>query len=182
MRAALMRLLRAAWLFAAVSSSAWAAPPQVDAVEPPHWWTGFAEPRLQLLAYGPGIAEARVSVQGRGLTLERVQRTDSADHLFLHLRVAPGATAGPRTLVFERGGERTAVAYVLKARERGSAERRGFDGRDVLLNLMPDRFANGNPANDTVPELGDPADRQAPGGRHGGDLHDAARTDLETTA
>lgn len=168
------RLARWAWaaLMSVVlgSPAAFAAPPTVDAVEPPHWWTGFATPQLQVLAYGPGIAQARVTVQGQGLVLERVQRTDSPDHLFLHLRVAPGATAGPRTLVFERGGERTAVAYLLKARTPDSAQRRGFDGRDVLLNLMPDRFANGNPANDTLPGLGDPADRSQTGGRHGGDL------------
>jgi hypothetical protein len=63
------------------------------------------------------------------------------------------------------------VDYVLKAREPGSAQRRGFDGRDVLLNLMPDRFANGDPSNDNVPGMGDPADRHAPGSRYGGDLH-----------
>lgn len=170
MRAVLLRLLCAVWLTVAASAGARAAPPQVDAVEPPHWWTGFAEPRLQVLAYGSGIADARVTVQGRGLVLERAQRTDSPDHVFLHLRVVPGAAAGPRTLVFDRAGERTSVAYLLKARDPGSAQRRGFDGRDVLLNLMPDRFANGNAANDTLPGLGDPADRSSAGGRHGGDL------------
>ena len=147
-----------------------AAAPPVDALEPPHWWVGMAEPRLQLLAYGPDIARARVTVRGAGLVLERVQRTDSPHHLFLHLRVADGAWAGERLIVFERDGQRHTVAYVLKNREPGSAQRRGFDGRDVLLNLMPDRFANGNPANDIVPGLGDPVDRSAPGGRHGGDL------------
>jgi len=35
---------------------------------------------------------------------------------------------------------------------------------------MPDRFANGNPENDTQPELQEPANREKPGGRHGGDL------------
>lgn len=166
-----LRRAMPAWLLAiAAHPLAMAAPPSVDAVEPPHWWTGFMDPRLQLLVYGSGIAEAHVSVQGQGLTLERVQRTDSRDHLFLHLRVATGAAAGPRTLVFERAGERTVQTFVLKTRKPGSAQRRGFDGRDVLLNLMPDRFANGNPANDTLPGLGDPADRSSPGGRHGGDL------------
>lgn len=147
-----------------------AAMPPVDALEPPHWWVGMAEPRVQLLAYGPEIAGARVTVRGAGLVLERVQRTDSPHHLFLHLRVAADARAGERLIVFERDGQRHTVPYILKNREPGSAQRRGFDGRDVLLNLMPDRFANGNPANDTVPGLGDPVDRSAPGGRHGGDL------------
>ncbi len=167
----LRRIVRLAGLaLLAALHAAWAAAPQVDAVEPPHWWTGMAEPRLQLVVYGPDLARAKVRVRGNGLTLERVQRTDSPDHLFLHLRVAAGAASGPRTLVFERGDDRTQRAFLLKAREPGSAQRRGFDGRDLLLNLMPDRFANGNAANDTVEGLGDPADRSAPGGRHGGDL------------
>lgn len=169
------RLLRrlAATILAALAlpgPPAQAAPRQVDAVEPPHWWVGMAERRLQLLVYGQDIAQARVRVKGTGLALDRVQRSDSPHHLFLHLRVSADARPGTRQLVFERQGARHTLAYTLKAREPGSAQRRGFDGRDVLLNLMPDRFANGDPSNDSVPEMGDPVDRQAPGGRHGGDL------------
>lgn len=147
-----------------------AAPPQVERLEPPHWWVGMAEPRLQLLAEGPGLAAAQVRVEGGGLRLERVERTDSPDHLFLHLRIAAGAKPGVSRLVFENGGERLRREYRLQARVPGSAQRRGFDSRDVLLNLVPDRFANGDPGNDSLPGLGDPADRSAPGGRHGGDL------------
>lgn len=163
------------WLLIAMlvtfrSLPALAAPPQVDAVEPPHWWVGFVERRLQVLAYGPNIAQAKVSVRGRGLKLDRVQRTDSPHHLFLHLKVAATAQPGVCQLIFERQGERHIIDYRLKAREPGSAQRRGFDGRDVLLNLMPDRFANADPSNDTIPGMGDAANRQDPGGRHGGDL------------
>lgn len=153
-----------AWL------AAGAAAPQVDSVEPPHWWVGMVERELLLLAEGPGLAQARVRLQGAGVTLQRVQHTDSPDHVFLHLRVAADAQPGVRQLVFERGGERWVQPYRLQAREPGSARRQGFGHRDVLLNVMPDRFANGDPANDSLPGLGDPADRSAPGGRHGGDL------------
>jgi hypothetical protein len=164
------------WVAALLAALVWAAqparaaPPQVDAVEPPYWWVGMAERRLQLLVYGPDIAQAQVSVGGSGLALERVQRTGSPHHLFLHLRVAADARPGTRRLSFERQGERHTVAYTLKPREPGSAQRRGFEGRDVLLNLMPDRFASGDTSNDTVPGMGDPVDRAAVGGRHGGDL------------
>jgi glycosidase len=151
-------------------ASVHAAAPQIDALEPPHWWIGFSESRLQLLVYGPGIAKARVSLAGPGWRLERVERTDSANHLFLHLVISASATPGPRELIVTRDGVQRRQPYLLKAREPGSAKRRGFDGRDVILNLMPDRFANGNTSNDNVPGMGDPADRSAPGGRHGGDL------------
>ncbi|HEY1391990.1 MAG TPA: alpha-amylase family glycosyl hydrolase, partial [Methylibium sp.] len=52
-----------------------------------------------------------------------------------------------------------------------SAGRRGFGNADVILNLMPDRFANGNPANDDVPGFADKANRaDNDAGRHGGDI------------
>lgn len=166
------RMLRwlASALLATLALAGHAARAALPAVEPPHWWVGMAEHRLQLLAYGPDIAHSRVSVDGSGMSLERVQRTDSPHHLFLQLRVAADARPGTRKLVFKRRGARHEVAFALKPREPGSAQRRGFDGRDVLLNLMPDRFANGDPSNDNVPEMGDPADRHSVGGRHGGDL------------
>ena len=35
---------------------------------------------------------------------------------------------------------------------------------------MPDRFANGDPTNDSHPDLKEQANRSDPWGRHGGDL------------
>ena len=40
----------------------------------------------------------------------------------------------------------------------------GFSPDDVIYLLMPDRFANGDPSNDSPPEFGRPADRNAVGG------------------
>ncbi len=44
--------------------------------------------------------KAQVSLRGTGLTLERVRRTNSPHHLFLHLRVAATAQPGVRQLIF----------------------------------------------------------------------------------
>ncbi|HEX5793281.1 MAG TPA: alpha-amylase family glycosyl hydrolase, partial [Rheinheimera sp.] len=48
--------------------------------------------------------------------------------------------------------------------------RQGFTPADVIYLLTPDRFANGNPANDNMPGMPDKVNRQDPNGRHGGDL------------
>ena len=48
---------------------------------------------------------------------------------------------------------------------------KGFNSGDVLYLIMPDRFANGNPSNDVVPEMLEAkVDRNDPFARHGGDL------------
>ncbi len=40
----------------------------------------------------------------------------------------------------------------------------------MIYLLMPDRFANGNPDNDSTPDTQEKADRTAFFGRHGGDI------------
>jgi neopullulanase len=63
----------------------------------------------------------------------------------------------------------TTYPYRLEARRQGAAERRGFDSSDAIYLLVPDRFANGNPANDDA-GMREKSDRADPTKRHGGDL------------
>jgi glycosidase len=58
----------------------------------------------------------------------------------------------------------------LKKREDGSANRRGFNNADVIYLIVPDRFANGDPSNDTVKGMYERLNRKTINGRHGGDL------------
>jgi glycosidase len=80
------------------------------------------------------------------------------------------------------------VKYEFKAREMSGDQRMGFTNADVLYMLMPDRFANGNPANDRVAGMrSQVCDRNKPSYRHGGDLEGIRQhldylTDLGVTA
>jgi len=60
--------------------------------------------------------------------------------------------------------------YELKQRSDNSRFRKGFDSSDVIYLLMPDRFANGNPNNDSHPDVVEKVNRDFDGGRHGGDI------------
>ena len=60
--------------------------------------------------------------------------------------------------------------YSFKAREPGSAERKGFGSSDVIYLLMPDRFANGDTLNDYSTRNAAGGNRMDPDGRHGGDI------------
>ena len=68
-------------------------------------------------------------------------------------------------------GKTQVVPYSLKQRMPEAEDLVGFDPSDVIYLLMPDRFSNGNPDNDTVDGmLEKTVDRSEPYGRHGGDL------------
>ena len=144
---------------------------RVVRVEPLSWWVGMKTP-LQLMVQGPRISECKVSVRGgRGVKVVGVHKADSPDYLFVDVKVAGNAAPGTYDIVFETpGGSAFKYPYKIEKRADGSASRKGFDTSDMVYLIMPDRFANGDPSNDSVKEMAERASREADFGRHGGDL------------
>ena len=166
-----MRRALAALLLALASAAALAAPYSIGRVEPAHWWVGMKNSRLQLLVHGPGIADLEPVVADARLRLLRVTRTTNPNYLFIDFALAPEAQPGSVEIAFRKSGRTVLThAYGLQAREAGSAERRGFGPADAIYLVMPDRFVNGDPANDDVAGYKERANPADPDGRHGGDL------------
>lgn len=157
-------------------------------IEPPFWWVGMHNPKVQLMVHGQNIGETRVQINAGGIKLERVSAVESPNYLFLDIFIDEKAIAGSFEINFLKSGKVVkTVNYELKARKDGSAERQGFTSADAIYLLMPDRFANGNPDNDDMPGMLEKADRKNPDGRHGGDLEGIIEnldyfTDLGVTA
>jgi glycosidase len=160
----------AAWLLVIVSPAVLAGP--VERVEPPSWWTGFKHTELQLLVHGEDISAYAPNVEADGITLSRVEPGDSPNYLFLYLDIA-AAPAGSFDIVFTRGDERLTYAYELRERLPGNVG--SYDSSDVIYLVTPDRFANGDPGNDSIDGYADKLDRDDDYGRHGGDLEGIRR-------
>lgn len=145
---------------------------KIDRVEPPNWWVGMQNEELQLLIYGENIGETNVVLSAyKGVNLTRVEKAESPNYLFLYLQIKDSAQAGTLQLQFIKGKQVIAtIAYALKKRKAKSAQRKGFSSADAIYLLMPDRFANGNPSNDSHPEMLEKINREALHGRHGGDI------------
>jgi neopullulanase len=143
---------------------------KIDRVEPLNWWVGFESPELQILVYGPDVSTSRVAIEYPGVTLKSVQIPENPNYLFLNLIVDPSTRAGTMPITFKRGRNVLTVDYPLLERSGSTTRAQGFDASDVIYLIMPDRFANGNPENDTIPGMLEKADRNEAFGRHGGDL------------
>ena len=143
---------------------------QVTRVEPLSWWTGMKMP-LQLLVQGENISAYDVTVEGgKGVEVEKVNKADSPNYLFVDVAIAANAQPGTYYIVFSKDGESFKYPYELAERREGSAERTSFTTSDMIYLIMPDRFANGDPSNDSVEGMPDKADRSKAFGRHGGDI------------
>lgn len=172
MRIRVLRSIAAAILLGSYALSAIAAHASaIERVDPPSWWVGFDDPELVLLVHGRGIGELTASLDYPGVRLAASRRLENPNYLALTLVVDPSARPGLVPIRFSRNGTLVATyPYPLEARREGSRDRKGFDAGDVIYLVMPDRFANGDPANDHPPGTLDRLDRHSRGARHGGDL------------
>ncbi len=144
----------------------------IHRIEPGNWWIGMNSTALQLLVYGPQITHARVSIDYPGVSLQKITKVENPNYLFLDILIDEEAVAGIVHLLFTiQGMPICTYDYPLLNRESGSALRKGFDSGDAIYLIMPDRFANGKPQIDHIDGMRESVNRNAPYGRHGGDLH-----------
>jgi len=144
---------------------------QVDRVEPPFWWTGMKNHKLQLMIYGENITETQVFLEYKGVQLDSVISVKNPNYLFIDLNLDKDVKPGSFDIQFKlKGKTQYSYRYTLHQRKAGSGNREGFNNSDVMYLLMPDRFANGDPGNDEVEGLREGLSRSEPYGRHGGDI------------
>jgi len=163
----LRKLLVVISLFIALGISA-----QIERVEPSFWWIGMKNTRLQLLIHGTEICNRKVIINYPGVKILKTNRACSPNYLFVTLEINPKvAKAGSfKIQLTEPEKANLTITYELKNRQADSWKRAGFSSNDVVYLLMPDRFANGNPANDNVDSQPEKANRSIDYGRHGGDI------------
>ena len=172
-RTPMSRLFTAVALGSAAALAA-AAPGPIAHLEPPSWWVGMQHNKLQLMVHGERIADSTPAIDHPGVRIEAVTRVPNRNYLFIDLLIAPDTKAGKFDIVFKQGTRTVRHAYELQARDTGSARRQGFGSGDAIYQIMPDRFANGDPANDNIAGMADKADRTDGKARHGGDLRGVA--------
>lgn len=159
----LYRILLVVLLFSASAKA------QIQKTEPPFWYAGMNNPELQIMFYGKNIAQYEPSVSNN-VVIKDIKKTENPNYVFVTIDTKD-LPASEFVFSFKNKNK---VAYTqkysLKKRRENSAQRKSFDASDMMYLIMPDRFANGNPKNDSDASLVEKANRSIPGGRHGGDI------------
>ena len=143
---------------------------KVQKTEPAFWWSGMRNPELQILLYGTDISTDNVSVSSSDIRIKEVVRLENPNYLLLYLDLSETAPQ-QFNILLKKNGEEAVIPYQIKDRKESPEGAKGFDASDVLYLIMPDRFSNGNPANDRVAGmLEQGVNRKEPFARHGGDI------------
>ena len=155
--------------------------PSIERINPTNWYVGMKNPKLQLLVYGKNIKDCDVKINYQGVTLEKINKVENPNYLFLDLNIAPETKAGQmnielsKTIQIQKGRKKTidqiikiTQPFQLKVRDK---KPQVIDSKDFIYLILPDRFSNGDSSNDKFSDMADPeSDRKSPFLRHGGDL------------
>ncbi|MCC8154074.1 MAG: cyclomaltodextrinase N-terminal domain-containing protein [Tannerellaceae bacterium] len=142
---------------------------QVKRIEPLSWWIGMKTP-LQLMLYGQNLKGCTVHTSRKGVRIKKVHTADSPNYLFVDIEIATTTQAGICTFELRKDSQIIRFEYLLERRYAGSSNRKSFSPADLIYLVLPDRFANGEPSNDSSVFTKEKANRREPFGRHGGDL------------
>lgn len=145
---------------------------KIDRIEPPFWYVGMNQNQLELLIYGKDISQFTPAVEDEKIQILEIKKTENSNYLFLNLDLSK-AVSGKFNINFSKNGKRNnfSVSYELKERKKDSKLREGFNSSDVIYLITPDRFANGDVANDVVKTMNEKTvNRKDDYGRHGGDI------------
>ena len=155
-----------------LSASAFAQIPALERVEPMFWWVGMKNPKLQLIVHGDKIAERAVKLNYPGVKLTQVHKVENPNYLFLDLDISAAAKPGAFTIYFiKTGAANLQYKYELKQRDHSPNRAQGVTDKDLIYLIMPDRFSNGDPSNDSIPGMAEmKVDRSQMYARHGGDI------------
>ncbi len=160
----------------------------IERCDPPCWWTGMKNPKLELLFQGKNIQDYSIKFNNNHISLDTIIKPDNTNYLVLRLTIGPEAIAGKFNITFIKGKQTIHYPYELKERKSGDDSRQGLNSTDLIYLLMPDRFSDGDTMNDHIAGMQDAQFcRDSLFSRHGGDLQGIINhldyfTDLGVTA
>lgn len=126
-----------------------AAAVEIQHLDPPCWWVGMKNTQLQIMVHGENISNSTVKIKYPGVSIKEIVKTGNPNYLFIYLDIDPMTKPGKMDIVFKDGKDKLVHEYELLPRSTKEGAK-GFTSADVLYLITPDRFANGDPSNDTI--------------------------------
>lgn len=142
---------------------------------PPNWWTGMKANKVQILLRStqPDFNTGDFSINYPGVSLTKAHTFENAKYVALDVEIASNASPGNVAINYKKGKKVVSYQWPVKAREgiNGVTFANGITSKDLIYLVLPDRFSNGNTANDKIVGMRDQTlNRDSIYHRHGGDL------------
>ena len=148
-------------------------------VYPTNWWVGMKNQNLQLMIHRDRVANEKISMLPYpGVKLIKQSKAENPNYIFLDLTISPATKPGKLKFRIDNLQSPEAVSYKIfeyelkpRSSQNGKSRVQGVAAKDFIYLLIPDRFSNGDPANDVITDYRDKtSDRKDKFSRHGGDF------------
>jgi len=154
-------------VFAQEKSAEQKAAPLIDQIDPPNWWAELPAPML--LVHGKNLAEAQFSLAAQGVSIAKEEH--SANGHWVILWLANQSNLPQKIQVSAKNAAGSAqFSYELATRTHTAEGFAGFSSADAMELIMPDRYADGDAANNAPSGLTDTYNPKRANAYHGGDL------------
>ncbi|MCB9209807.1 MAG: cyclomaltodextrinase N-terminal domain-containing protein [Ignavibacteriales bacterium] len=142
----------------------------ITKIEPPNWWNNHSYNKIQLMVYGKNFEDVKVESNDKNFIVEKVFIPQNTNYCFVDVFISNRAEAKNYELTFSNKNGITKYNYSLLERNNEENEHQGFSSEDVVYLIFPDRFSNGDTANDFLFNEKEEFEFKSLNGRHGGDI------------
>ena len=137
---------------------------RIERVDPPYWWRSHPVDTIELVVSGEELADQFSMPKAAGYIFEQAVLKKGR---YAHLKIALSSGYEKDHFTLKSGK----ATYTFELKERDGYKPQGLSAADLVYLITPDRFRNGEPANDDVEGMRERGvNREEVYARHGGDL------------
>ncbi|MDQ3129474.1 MAG: alpha-amylase family glycosyl hydrolase [Acidobacteriota bacterium] len=144
--------------------------PTVEKIEPPNWWLNSSINPVRVMIRGKNFGGAKVESVNPAMTVSNPKASQNGNYLFFDLAIKENAKVGDYQIKITTASGTANAPFGIFAMPPRLGNYQGFTPDDVIYFLMPDRFADGDTANNDPAKSKGLYDRQKGRHYHGGDL------------
>lgn len=144
--------------------------PIIQKIEPPNWWTDMKYSQIQLMVYGDNLSNIKAESNSKNFKILGTHNSEKKEYAFIDVQINPFAAPHKYEIKLSNESGTAVFEYQILKSGKNINNHKGFDEKDVIYLLMPDRFANGDVENDSISGYADNMQYIPKQGRSGGDL------------
>jgi len=144
--------------------------PTVEKIDPPNWWAQSTIDPVRVLIKGKNLTGAKIESNSPGIVASNFKASANGNYLFADIKIAENVQVGNYSLKITTSAGTVNTPFGVFEPLPRLGNYQGFLPDDVIYFLMPDRFADGDPANNDPAKSKGIYDRKKGRSYHGGDL------------
>ncbi|MEY3836158.1 MAG: hypothetical protein RI989_1586 [Bacteroidota bacterium] len=146
--------------------------PGIERIDPPNWFSGMNNSEVELLFYSNGREELTISLHPESekyVSLLSVEKSKINNYYYVDLSVKSQPKDNHIFFIVNSAGSSASLMLSYSITPK-TGNPQGLSQADAMYMVFPDRFANGDSKNDSLPNYFQGAHRDELKGRRGGDI------------